>query len=166
MLLTLDESVAWPQEIRSSPLWTEYVQQSEKKADSCCLFPDTVDCIKELKAKGLKIGVISNLSTTFKTPFFRLGLNELVDTWGFSCDLGAAKPDPKIFNLFNEKFQHVNPSSILFIGDSLSSDIGLAKNVGMRGILLDRNGVYKHIHNNDYPIIPDLKHISFYLSKL
>jgi len=94
-----------------------------------------------------------------------LGLNDLVDSWAFSCDLGAAKPDPKIFNLFNENFKH-HPSTILYVGDSLTSDIGLSKNVGMRGILLDREGVYAQIRDNDYPIIPDLKHVSLYLSKL
>ena len=61
----------------------------------------------------------------------RLGLGELFDPIIISEEVGAAKPDPAIFDFALERMGGPDRDNVLMIGDSLSSDIQGGWNAGI-----------------------------------
>ena len=106
--------------------------------DSARFYDDTESTLVELKSKGLKLGLISNVSSAYKYPFFRLGLDKYFDLWILSCNSGFKKPSISILNLMTDTLS-VDSKKALMIGDSYSSDYLGAKNAGMNALLLDRD---------------------------
>ena len=100
------------------------------------LFDDVLPVIKELKKK-YKLGLISNTDHFYLDNF--KGFFDLFDVINLSCDVGILKPDPEIFELMLDKLK-VKPEQALMVGDNLSDDIGGSTKVGMRAILLKREG--------------------------
>jgi FMN phosphatase YigB (HAD superfamily) len=108
------------------------------KIDSVYLFNETLPVLGEIKKRGLKTGVISNLASPYKIPFYNLKLNELIDFPIFSCDVGFIKPGHRIFQIMQNRAGLPN-SDIIMIGDSLVSDVFGSESVGIKAYLLDRN---------------------------
>ena len=105
--------------------------------DSARFYDDTESTLTELKSKGIKLGLISNVSSAYKHPFFRLGLNEYMDRWILSCDSGLKKPSKLAFKMMNH-FLSVESHEALMVGDSYTSDYQGAKSAGLKALLLDR----------------------------
>jgi putative hydrolase of the HAD superfamily len=119
------------------------------------LFPDAVPAIKELKARGLKLGVISNFESWLRVLLDRLDVTELFDVLAISGELGWEKPDPRIFKWAMEEAGVDAPSSV-HVGDSPHFDPAPAVAVGMHGVLLDRHGRWDDLEDADYPCITTL----------
>jgi HAD superfamily hydrolase (TIGR01549 family) len=100
-------------------------------------FDDTLKTLERLKSK-YRIFCLSNLATPYKTCYFELGLNELIEKPFFSCDLGDVKPNKSFFNMVVE-YSQISPNEIIMIGDNQKSDVDGAMNSGIRGILKDRD---------------------------
>jgi len=98
------------------------------------LFPETAEVLNKLYTK-FDLCLISNASTDFKRPFYRLGLNKYFDKVVFSCDVGYTKPNPEIYKL---GMMGHKPEEILMIGDSVKSDYNSSSIVGFNSILIDR----------------------------
>lgn len=92
-----------------------------------------------LKRRGFKLGVLSNLSSTYKDPVASLELAEYFDAMIFSCDEGIAKPDPEIYRRACERLR-VAPENVLFVGDSLPNDVIAPKQLGMHVLHIGTNG--------------------------
>lgn len=104
------------------------------------LFDYVCPLVTELKEKGIIIGVLTDLTAHIQyRKLDRLGLLNLVDYLTTSEEAGAEKPSPKGFQLMISKL-HLNPDSIVMIGDSFEKDICGAKRLGMKCILY-KNGV-------------------------
>lgn len=88
-----------------------------------------------LKRRGFRLGLISNLSSSYKSAVWELGLAEYFDALTFSCDEGMAKPDPAIYRATCDRMG-VDPGAALMIGDSLPLDVDGARAAGMRALLL------------------------------
>lgn len=69
----------------------------ESDLKSAMLFEDTIPCLSKLHASGLKLGLLSNVATPYKQPFFSLELDRYFTSTIFSCDIGAKKPDQRAF---------------------------------------------------------------------
>ena len=69
----------------------------------------------------------------------RLGIFDYIDTYTISEEVGAAKPDPRIFHVALER-AGVYADESVFIGDSWSNDVLGAQAVGIRPIWLNRQG--------------------------
>lgn len=108
------------------------------------------EVLVELRRRGLRLGLISNLATPYKRPVFDLGLDQFFERMIFSCDVGCRKPDPEIFRLACSALA-VEPNQVLMIGDNLNHDYRAAKAVGMSALLLSRN-----IARHDAPNIGSL----------
>jgi HAD superfamily hydrolase (TIGR01549 family) len=106
---------------------------------SAALFDDTIPCLSQLQASGLKLGLLSNVATPYKQPFFSLALDSYFRAAIFSCDIGARKPDQLAFVAVVSALV-VPPKEVLMVGDSLTSDIAGAHAMGMQALLLDRTG--------------------------
>ncbi len=103
------------------------------------LYPETCGVLAELRSRKLKIGVISNLACPYKQPFFELRLDQLVDNVVFSCGAGIKKPNPEIYKIALADLQAM-PYEALMCGDNAVCDVEAPKSVGMKAVLLDRNG--------------------------
>lgn len=101
------------------------------------LFDDVEVTLRKLRARGMKIGVCSNLAAEYGHTV-RTMLPGL-DAFIFSYEVGAKKPDPKIY----EEVCHqmgCRPREVLFIGDSKRADFEGPMAFGMHAQLLDRKG--------------------------
>lgn len=100
------------------------------------LFDDTLSSLQALSGQ-YKLFCLSNIATTYKKPYFDLGLNKYIEQVFFSCDLGYRKPSKEIFDVVID-YIGMDKSQIIMIGDSYSSDFLGATNAGIRPILKDR----------------------------
>jgi len=106
--------------------------------ESAEFYPETTEVLTELCRRGFMIGVISNLATPYKKPFYHLSINRLIDYAIFSCDTGFVKPSPSIYEKMSQKSGFAL-NEMLMIGDSQSCDVKGPMLAGMNAILLDRN---------------------------
>jgi len=101
------------------------------------LFDDVVPVLRRLRGAGLKLGLVSNTSRDLGAFVRHFGLD--VDAWLSSGSYGKVKPSPLIFRAALELVA-CEPADALMVGDSLEDDIAGARAVGMRALLLDREG--------------------------
>ena len=101
------------------------------------LYDDVVPALRELRGRGLKLGLISNTSRDLGAFVRHFALD--VDAWIASGSYGKVKPSPLIFRAALE-LVGCEPSDALMIGDSIEDDVEGARAVGMRALLLDRAG--------------------------
>ena len=97
--------------------------------------PGIEELMKELKQRGIYIGIGSNMTSDVQyRKILKLGLGKYIDGIVTSEEAGAEKPHRKIFDLCVEKAGVAMEESV-FIGDSIAHDVNGAQNVGMPVIL-------------------------------
>jgi 2-haloalkanoic acid dehalogenase type II len=105
-------------------------------------YPDTFDCLKLLKSRGYKLGLISNTSfDSYNKILVKYKLDDYFDASLKSYEVGFIKPCREIFEAMLNKIV-VQADEALMIGDNLKDDIEGARAVGIDGILLDRMNKY------------------------
>ena len=96
-------------------------------------------CIMEiwtrLRAEGLQLAVCSNLASGYG-PTVRHRLPDRPDVEVFSYEAGFIKPEPAIYALVLERLQ-LEPGRVLFVGDTLHTDIGGPRAAGMKALHID-----------------------------
>jgi putative hydrolase of the HAD superfamily len=105
------------------------------------VFPDTEPVLGSLRDTGYYLGVISNSVGTMEEQLGRVGLASYFRTILDSAVVGVEKPHPEIFHMAIGQAA-LSPAEALFIGDTYATDIGGARRAGLRGVLIDRFGVY------------------------
>jgi putative hydrolase of the HAD superfamily len=103
------------------------------------LFDDAVPTLKDLKNRGLILGLISNVERDLSTTLNELGLPSWLDIVVTSMDAGFSKPQPEIFEEAMRRAE-VQPSEAVYVGDQYQVDCVGAEGAGIKGILLDRGG--------------------------
>ena len=120
----------------------EYAREMILKAiDKQETIAPTHELIKELKAAGYRLYVLSNMSREFihflrQQPVYKNFEGEVV-----SCEVGVAKPSPQIYEILLEKFE-LNPAETLFIDDRLEN-IHTAENLGINAFHFNRDNSCK-----------------------
>lgn len=76
-----------------------------------------------------RVGLLSNCSSDVPAVFAETALASLVDDAVFSCSVGLAKPDERIFHLAAERLG-VPPDRCLFVDDR-EENLAAARSVGM-----------------------------------
>lgn len=99
-------------------------------------YEETLETLAELRARGFRLWVISNLVAPFAEPLVTQ-LSHLVDGFSFSFQVGATKPNPAIFRHAARRLR-LEPSAILMVGDSLKADVRGAMDFGMPALWLNR----------------------------
>jgi len=97
----------------------------------------TLDTLATLRARGFRLGLISNLSLLphkVREDLVQLGIAQHLDASAFSSEVGVRKPDARIF-LHALTALGEDPGHAVFVGDRLNDDIVGAQAVGMRTIL-------------------------------
>lgn len=98
------------------------------------LFPDALGVIAELRARGLRIGVVTNGPPDLQREKLEMtGLFEVVDAVAISGEIGVGKPDSAIFETVLEALD-VAPKDAVMIGDSVERDMYGADAVGMASV--------------------------------
>jgi putative hydrolase of the HAD superfamily len=100
-------------------------------------YPETHRVLKSVRARGLRLGVVSNFDSRLPPILRALGIETLVDTVVFSTGCGAAKPDERIFHRALRELG-TTPQAALHVGDSLSADYHGASAAGMTAVHLRR----------------------------
>lgn len=114
-------------------LWTRF-----GAAESWRVYDDVVSTLTALRARGLKLGVVSNWDSRLRGIAEGLGLAKLVDFLVISAEAGVRKPDPGIFRLALEK-AGVRPEEALHVGDLAEEDVLGAQRAGVRAALIERS---------------------------
>lgn len=98
----------------------------------------TAAMLTTLKARGWKVGIISDTITTpgdgLRAILRQYDLLHLIDHAVFSDEVGASKPSPTVFRAAANGLQ-VSPSTLLHVGDREANDIAGPHTVGARGVL-------------------------------
>jgi HAD superfamily hydrolase (TIGR01662 family) len=120
------------------------ITEGWRRSENFELYEDALPVLATLRRNALKIGLVSNTSRDLDAFVRHFQLD--VDAWIASGTHGKVKPSPSIFRAALELLD-VEPESAVMVGDSPLDDIEGARRLGMRGILLDREG--------RHPDIPD-----------
>ena len=102
-------------------------------------FPDAAPALRELRAAGHALIVVSNWDCSLPEWLRPPGLLDLVDEVVSSAVVGAAKPDPAPFRRALE-LAGAEPEEALHVGDSPENDVAGARAAGVRAVLVDRDG--------------------------
>lgn len=103
------------------------------------LYDDVLPVLEALRGAGLKLGLISNGERDLEEFVVHHGLE--VDVAIGSRAFGRLKPHPSIFHAALEPLG-IGPAEAAMVGDSPEDDIAGARGLGMRAILIDRDGRY------------------------
>ena len=98
------------------------------------LYPDVIDVLAELKARGFRIGLCTNRPCTEDMLWPDLeeyGLAQFLDAATCSGDTGFFKPHAAPFERALAQLD-VAPDAALMVGDSAEADVHGARAVGMR----------------------------------
>ncbi|MGW1884209.1 HAD family hydrolase [Streptomyces sp. NPDC001970] len=93
-------------------------------------YPDTEPTLRELRKRRLPVAVVSNIGWDLRPVFRAHGLDELVDAYLLSFELGTQKPDPAIFRAACDRLG-LAPADVLMVGDNRTADGG-AQALGCR----------------------------------
>lgn len=85
------------------------------------VFDDVLPVLKRLKARGLRLGIISNWDARLRPLLRLLKLDSYFETVVISCEVDAPKPAPAIFREAARALR-VPPENILHVGDGLEAD--------------------------------------------
>jgi putative hydrolase of the HAD superfamily len=96
---------------------------------------DAVSTLAELRARGLRLGVLSDCTTELAETWTQLPLAGLVDARVLSCEEGRRKPDPELFRLIAGRLG-VAPRDCLYVGDGGGGELTGASRCGMRAFML------------------------------
>ena len=97
----------------------------------------TAKLIAELKDKGYKLYVLSNMSREFINFLRQQEVYENFDGDVISCEVGVVKPMPEIYDLLLDRFA-LDPSETIFIDDR-KENIEAAAQKGIGTFHFDRN---------------------------
>jgi putative hydrolase of the HAD superfamily len=106
-------------------------------AEPWFVYPDVIPSLKNWRSQGIELGIISNFDSRIFSVLQALELRDYFDSITISTQVGAAKPEAKIFGIALAK--HNCPAEEAWhVGDSKDEDYHGAKAVGMRGVLITR----------------------------
>jgi putative hydrolase of the HAD superfamily len=119
-------------------------------ADHFELYEDALPVLDDLRARGLKLGLVSNTGRDLDAfvAHHRLEVDAALGSGAF----GRTKPHPAIFRAVLERLE-VEPQDAAMVGDSIEDDVDGARAAGIeRAFLLDREERFTDVENR----LPDL----------
>ena len=103
-------------------------------SDTFSNIPDeTVELLKELKNRGLKVGIITNTFNDERDMIRSSILMPYIDEALISYEQGLCKPDPALYEKMM-RLLNVEPDECLFVGDGGSRELYAARDAGMHAL--------------------------------
>lgn len=112
----------------AAQLYSRVIDASEWK-----VYPDTVAVLDTLRHNGIRTAVVSNIAWDIRAVLTAAGAHP--DDYVLSFEVGAAKPDPRIFEAALSRLGVDGPEALM-VGDSVEND-GAARTVGCSFALVD-----------------------------
>jgi putative hydrolase of the HAD superfamily len=109
-----------------------------------------VDTLRELRRRGLLLGVISACTEDVPNVWPETEFAGLFDAEVFSASCGLMKPDAEIFLLAAQQLG-VEPAECLYVGDGANDELAGAERTGMRSVLIHRPGEAPRWGLEDWP---------------
>lgn len=114
----------------------------ETMLDTWVPYEDTLPVLAALRARGLRLGLVSNAGVDVRRVVERTGMARLLDAVVVSHEIGAVKPHPPIFERALAALG-VPAERALMVGDSPRDDVGAAF-LGVRTLILPRTSGMVH----------------------
>lgn len=131
--------------------------------DHNVIFEHTVPLLKELKKRGLLVGVITNGPSYLQNhKMDESGLREYCDIVVVSGDLGIHKPDKGIFEITAERLG-LKCEECVYVGDHPINDIQGALSSGMSAIRMNWGWFKDKDLRSDVPVIDDIIDVLKYI---
>lgn len=124
-------------------------------------FDDVTPTLTDLKRRGMKLGLISNIYRDLDETCRLLEIDGYLDFTVSSMTAGAEKPHAPIFLAALERAQ-VQPREAIHVGDQYQGDVVGARGVGIHAVLLDRD--WLHPEHADVPRIRTLPEVEQFLN--
>lgn len=102
-------------------------------------YPDSAPALRALRARGIRLVVVSNWDVSLHEVLARTGLGSLVHGAITSAELGSGKPGAAIFR-HALTIAGVPASAALHAGDSYAADVLGARAAGIEPVLVARDG--------------------------
>lgn len=120
----------------------EIEEMLEAEVSSIEAFPDALEAVALLQKRKRLVAVCSNLAFPYGKAVARLF--PTLDAYGFSYEINATKPDPRMYRQTCKMLGLVpgdafGDNGIVMIGDSLRCDSYGPRTVGIAGVHLDRS---------------------------
>ncbi len=97
--------------------------------------PEVLRALDELRERGVRVGLLSNCDELEVRGWSTSPLARRFSFVGFSCELGAAKPDPRAYEAVLRGLGGVGPDRAAFAGDGSMQELTGAKRVGFRRVV-------------------------------
>jgi HAD superfamily hydrolase (TIGR01549 family) len=114
----------------------------DERIEQADFYPDALPCLRELRARGYRIGLAGNQPAAAEAQLRALGLP--IDIVASSAGWGVEKPAPEFFARVIAAAGAAAPS-IAYVGDRFDNDILPAMAAGMTAVFL-RRGPWGYIH--------------------
>ena len=106
------------------------------------LFDDALPFLENLRARGIKIAIVSNCTENTRPMLTAFGVDALADTLVLSCEVRASKPAPEIFLCALGRLG-VSAEAAVFVDDQASYCAGSVA-VGISAAQIVRSGLDGH----------------------
>jgi putative hydrolase of the HAD superfamily len=106
--------------------------------------PDAPPLLRDLRQRGLRVGVLSNTMwprSTHEQIFLRDEVFDLIDGAVYTSEIPWVKPHPEAFRAAMTAIGVTDPASCVFVGDRPYDDVHGAKSAGMRAVLISNSDV-------------------------
>lgn len=147
-----DKEIAWWREVvkntfKQAGAWQHFADFNDffidlythfMTADPWEVYADVRPALERWNRMGIALGVLSNFDSRLYPVLAALGLHHYFASVTISTEVGAAKPDPKIFAIALEK-HNCPPEWAWHVGDSFEEDAQAARAAGLHGIWLRRD---------------------------
>ncbi len=107
------------------------------------LYGDSLHALRALQRARVRVAVVSNWDARLRRIATELGLDDYVEEYVISAEVGARKPDVRIFERALEAM-NAKPAETVHVGDLYDEDIVGAQRAGIRAVLIDRHGKPAH----------------------
>jgi putative hydrolase of the HAD superfamily len=130
------------------------------RSEGLHLWDDSVPTLRALRDRGVRTAIVSNCDHSTRPAVEELGLDAEVDAMVLSYEVGAAKPDPRIYGAALQAVD-VAAADAVFVDDQARYVEG-AIDAGMRGLLVIRDDATPAEGVSDpggLDVVPDLRSV-------
>lgn len=95
--------------------------------------PGMAELLGALRSRGVRLGLLSNCSTSVRSTLEATGMRDLFDVVALSYEIGLAKPDPRFFQRVADELS-VESSASLYVADGVGGELEAAVGLGMGAV--------------------------------
>jgi putative hydrolase of the HAD superfamily len=112
-------------------LYAAYSDARTRSIDLIELFEDALETVRSLRARGLKLGILTNGPSELQRRKLRLiGIEEEVDAVAISEEIGVSKPDPEAYARAVAMLE-LDAGEVAMVGDHVVNDVAGALAAGL-----------------------------------